>query len=427
MSAITNNATVEADFFSFWKSTRSNALQNFNNKGFPRKNNEPWKYTSLLGLSGDLLEPAARPEQNTQANSPINNSFFIKVVNGHIVIEDSVLPEEFRISDLEAAHKDESSELVMKSIFENTNNDNFQTHIDINTAYANKILVAHIPKGKCLEKPIEIHYIINPENEQKSSYTQLWILQEADSNITLIERFYGDAAKEKEGTSHAHNHVTRVQLEKSASLNHYRMQEAPEDSYQIYTAHVEMKDESTYNSFTFCKGAMLSRNEVKVNINGTKAHCNQQGVTLGRHKQHHDSYLPVIHNSPDSYSNQNFRQLLDGSSKGVFYGSVLVPKDSIKTEAHQLNHNLLISDTAQAFTRPELDIFTDEVICSHGATVGNLDDDSLYYLQTRGLSEHQAKAIMVESFANELIDGVKNEGIKELMKISLTKWIKGHK
>jgi Fe-S cluster assembly protein SufD len=204
------------------------------------------------------------------------------------------------------------------------------------------------------------------------------------------------------------------------------MQEAPDDSYQIYTAHVEMKNESTYNSFTFCKGAMLSRNEVKVNINGIKAHCNQQGVTLGQDKQHHDSYLPVIHNSPDSYSNQNFRQLLDGSSKGVFYGSVLVPKDSIKTEAHQLNHNLLISDTAQAFTRPELDIFTDEVICSHGATVGKLDDNSLYYLQTRGLSEHQAKAIMVESFANELIDGVKNEEIKDVMKLSLTQWIKEH-
>ena len=101
-----------------------------------------------------------------------------------------------------------------------------------------------------------------------------------------------------------------------------------------------------------------------------------------------------------------------------------MPKNSIKTQAHQLNHNLLVSDTAQAFTRPELDIFTDEVICSHGATVGNLDVNSLYYLQTRGLSESQSKALMIESFANELIDCVKNEEIKDLMKLSLTKWIK---
>jgi len=424
MSPITNNAKTGPDFLSFWKTVRSKALQNFQNKGFPRKNNEPWKYTSLRGLSEDLLEPMDRPALNIQANNSINNNFFIKVVNGHIIIEDSVFPEELRVFDLEGEHKDESSELVMNSIFENANNNNIQTHIDINTAYASKILVVHMQKGKCLEKPIEIHYIINSQNAKKSSYTQLWILQEDDSNITLIERFYGNTAKEKKYTSHIHNHVTRVKLNKSACLTHYRMQEAPEDSYHIYTAHLEIKDKSTYNSFTFCKGSMLSRNEVKVNINGTKAHCNQQGVTLGKYNQHHDSYLPVIHNSSDSYSNQNFRQLLDGNSKGIFYGSVLVPKDSIKTEAHQLNHNLLISNTAQAFTRPELDIFTDEVICTHGATVGNLDNDALYYIQTRGLSENQAKVLMLESFANGLIDEVKNEEIKDLMKLSLMEWIK---
>jgi Fe-S cluster assembly protein SufD len=423
MSSIINNAKTEPDFFNSWKNIRSDALKNFKNKGFPSKNNESWKYTSLLGLSEDLLEPAHKSEQHIQAKKPINNSFFIKMVNGHIDLENSVLPEELRVIDLEVGHKDESSELVMKSLFENTDKDNFQTHIDINTAYCNKILVAHIPKGKCLEKPIEIHYIHEPENEYKSSYTQLWILQEDDSHVTLIERFYGDASKEEKCTSHIHNHVARIQLNKSACLTHYRIQESPNDNYNIYTAHLEMKDESNYNSFTFCKGAILSRNEVKVNINGTKAHCNQQGVTLGQYKQHHDSYLPVSHNSPDSYSNQNFRQLLDGNSKGVFYSNVFVPKDSIKTEAHQLNHNLLISDMAQAFTRPELDIFTDEVVCSHGATVGNLDDNSLYYLQTRGLNEDQSKALMIESFANELIDDLKNEEIKDLIKLSLMEWI----
>jgi Fe-S cluster assembly protein SufD len=424
MSSIINNTKVEPDFFSFWKNKRFDALQNFKNKGFPKKNNEAWKYTSLLSLSKDLLEPTPKSEQNIQAKNPTTTSFFIKIINGRIALEESVLPKELKVFDLEGEHKDEASKLVMKSIFENTNKDSLQTHIDINTAYANKILVAHIPKGKCLEKPIEIHYINSPENEYKSSYTQLWLLQEADSHITLIERFYGNMAKEEKCISHVHNHVMRVKLKKSACLTHYRVQESPDDSYQIYTAHLEMKDESNYNSFTFCKGAMLSRNEVKVNITGTKVHCNQQGVTLGRHKQHHDSYLPVMHNSPDSYSNQNFRQLLDGAAKGVFYSSVLVPQDSIKTEAHQLNHNLLISDTAQAFTRPELDIFTDEVICSHGATVGNIDDNSLYYLQTRGLSEDQAKALMIESFANELIDEIKNKEIKDLMKLSLMEWIK---
>jgi Fe-S cluster assembly protein SufD len=424
MSLITNNVEVEPDFFSFWRSVRSNALQNFKNKGFPRKNNEPWKYTSLIGLSEDLLKPANKLGRNIQAKKPTNSSFFIKVVNGHIDLKDSVLPKELRVLDLESKEKDKSSESVMKSIFENTTKDNLQTHIDLNTAYANKILIAHIPKGKRLEKPIEIHYINNPEKEYKSSYTQLWILQEDDSKLTLIERFYGTMVKEEKCISHVHNHVMRVHLKKSACLTHYRIQEVPNDSYQIYTAHLEMKDESNYDSFTFCKGAMLSRNEVKVDIKGAKVHCNQRGITLGRDKQHHDSYLPVIHNSPNSYSNQNFRQLLDGNSKGIFYSSVLVPTDSIKTEAHQLNHNLLISDTAQAFTRPELDIFTDEVICSHGATVGNLDNNSLYYLQTRGLSEDQAKALMIEAFANELIDNVKNEEIKDLMKLALTTWIK---
>lgn len=426
MSSIINNIKVESNFLSFWKGARSDALQNFKNKGFPSKKNEAWKYTSLQGLSEDLLEPSHSSKQIIQAKKPISSSFFIKVVNGHIDLENSVLPEGLRVFDLEGECKDESSELVMKSLFENSNKDKLQTHIDINTAYCNKVLVAHIPKGKYLEKPIEIHYIHESENEYKSSYTQLYILQEADSHVTLIERFYGDTAKEEKCASHIHNHVVRIQLNKSACLTHYRLQEAPSDNYSIYIAHLEMKDESTYNSFTFCKGAMLSRNEVKVNINGTKVHCNQQGVTLGQYKQHHDSYLPVTHNGPDSYSNQNFRQLLNGNAKGIFYSNVLVPKDSIKTQAHQLNHNLLISDTAQAFTRPELDIFTDEVICSHGATVGNLDVNSLYYLQTRGLSADQAKALMIESFANELIDDVKHEEIKDLIKVSLTKWVEEH-
>jgi Fe-S cluster assembly protein SufD len=167
------------------------------------------------------------------------------------------------------------------------------------------------------------------------------------------------------------------------------------------------------------QGGTLARQEVYSWLDGHDITCDQQGIVIGAGTEHLDTYLPVWHNASHSYSNQHFRQVLDEQAKGIFYGSVSVPTGSPKTEAHQLNRNLLLSQKAQAISRPELDIHTDDVICSHGSTTGQLDSQALYYLQSRGLSTAEATALLRQAFISALVETIDNADMRALIETML--------
>jgi Fe-S cluster assembly protein SufD len=236
----------------------------------------------------------------------------------------------------------------------------------------------------------------------------------------VIERFEteglapsGQAQKETDAIlPHMHNHMLQGILAKGAALEHYRLATLPDEFSHLYTAKVTLNERSDYRVFSDYKGGALARQEVDVVIAGQHARCDQQGLICAKGNEHHDMYLPVRHAAENSYSNQHIRQLLDDQSTGIFYGRVDVPRGSHNTEAHQLNRNMLVGEKSQAISRPELEILTDEVVCSHGSTTGSLNDEALYYLCARGLDMVQAKRLLVDAFIDEMLETVSLESVR---------------
>ena len=405
---------------------RQQASLFFENQGFPTKRHEAWKYTSLHSLPEKAIASWNETVSHRACMEPLEGSYIIVLQDGKFDLNQSRLPEGLSVIDLNHQEiSDESAETFYKLFKPEDITDDANSHVALNIANASEALSIRVQKGRHINEVIEVHHIIT-ENKSGGRYTQLWLLQEADSHVTLLERFYGSGSRNTENDNDIlQNHVSYFCLEKGAHLSHNRIQNAPINCHHLYTERVTLKDSSNYESFTLTTGAQLSRQETSVDIEGEHVHCNQKGITLGHNNQHHDAYLPVVHHSPQSYSKQHFRQILDDQSKGVFYGRVQVPETGQKTEAHQLNHNLLLSKDARAFTRPELDIFTDDVICSHGATVGDLDEQSIYYLQARGIDKEQAKRLLINAFAEEIINDLPHQAIRYLMQEHLRESIGG--
>ncbi len=390
---------------------RERAEQQFQLYGLPEKRHEAWKYTNLRTLSDEALA-TVKPIQAFEYEEPLTHHNVITLADGRYDATTSDLPEVATVVDLtKPLGKD--IEAIIGALFPETAlTEPSETQLALNLAKAEEALVIHVPRGQVVERPIELHHVMSEAGG--SRYSQVWLLMEPDSQLTLLERFYG--AAQHDGAERVQNHAAIFELKRGAGLTHHRVQDAPRDSYHIYSEQLTMQSRSEYHAFTLTSGAKVSRHETRAHLLGKQIRCDQQGVTFGNGDQHHDVFLPVLHADAESYSNQRFRQLLDGQSKGIFYGTVHVPESSPKTEAHQLNQNILLSDKAQAYTRPELDIFTDDVVCSHGATVGNLDEQALYYLQTRGLSADAAKRMLTEAFAEDMLEAVRQEPIHDFMR-----------
>ncbi len=412
-TVLQHKAHSPADRNDDWQAVRAIAAQCFATHGFPSKKLEPWKYTSLK-LADAALIPAA-PTFQADAQEALAGHYVMTLVDGRVDSARSRLPSALSVVSLSDGQDAAGMAVIRRLYREAYVTDPAAMTLTLNIARAEEALVLHLPAGASLDAPLEIHHVLS-DDTSGSRYSQLWLWLEADSNLTLLERFYGASDETVETLSQVQNHITVMRLDKAAHLAHYRVQDAPRTSYHLYTARLELADHSDYRAFTLSAGGQLSRQETRAALNGRHIRCDQQGITLGTGDQHHDAFLPVWHHQPESFSNQHFRQLLDGQAKGIFYGSVQVPEHSHKTEAHQLNHNMLLSGKAQAFTRPELDIFTDDVVCSHGATVGNLDEQALYYLQTRGVSREAAKRMLIRAFAEKMLEEIPHAAVRDLMR-----------
>ena len=223
----------------------------------------------------------------------------------------------------------------------------------------------------------------------------------------------------KEKSFYWNNVHKYIDLKKNSKLNHYNIQLESKNALHSSINNVNCNSASTYDSFIFSTGANLSRIEAISSINAEDINFNIKGLYLANKNQHHDITTLMQHKKPNSKSNQHIQGILEENSSGVFQGKVIVSQDAQKTDAFQFNQNLLLSENADVNSKPELEIYADDVKCSHGSTTGDLDEEMLFYLRSRGLNKQQAKKILIEGFINELFDEIKNEEIKEnLLKTS---------
>jgi len=280
-------------------------------------------------------------------------------------------------------------------------------------------VIIHIKRGEVRDNPVEIN-VTGEDNTHH--FNQVKIILEEGAQATVVERHDGKGAYWK-------NRTTDIEVGKNAHLKHVRIQNDSHDAVNTNMVHLKVDQDSTYDNFNLNIGAKLSRHEIHAEIAGKNAEITFNGVNLFNGTQHGDTTILIEHKAPNCQSNQFYRTLLDDKARGVFQGKVHVHQAAQKTDGYQLSNALLLSPDAEMDTKPELEIYADDVKCSHGATTGQLDEEPLFYLRQRGLSEAQARLLLVQAFIDEAVDKVSSEETRnEILEITnawLTDALKG--
>jgi Fe-S cluster assembly protein SufD len=279
--------------------------------------------------------------------------------------------------------------------------------IALNTAFAQDCIVIKIDKNTVVETPLQIVYLNFADTHAIINNPRLLVIAEEGSQATIIESVhtFGKYASLK-------NSVSEYYVARNASLEHYRLQDDSELSHTIDFTQVNQESDSHYHNVNVSLGGQFNRNNIHTLLNGENIESNLSGVFITSGNELFDIHSLADHAFPNCESNENYKGILHGNSTGIFNGKILVRKDAQKTNAYQSNKNVLLSDNASIFTKPELEIYADDVKCSHGATSGALDELSIFYLVSRGIGRKKAEAMILNAIADDIIDLIKHEPLR---------------
>lgn len=275
-------------------------------------------------------------------------------------------------------------------------------------------VVIHKNSGQICEQAEEI--LFTAADGQRTS-PRLEITLEDGAELTILERQTGEGAYWK-------NMVTTIKVGKNAKLHHIRLQEDGSEGVNTNMVHISLEKDAVYDSFTLNTGGKLTRHEIHAQINGENAELSLNGINLLGGNQHGDTTILIEHTAPHCRSNQFYRSILDEKARAVFQGKVHVHQIAQKTDGYQLSNAILLSPDAEMDTKPELEIYADDVKCSHGATTGQLDEEPVFYLRSRGLSEKQARELLIQAFVDEVVDKIVDEEIQASVREKTGQWLK---
>ena len=391
---------------------RSEAIKNFESIGFPNKKLENWKYTSLKNLlKNDFI---VLPEINNLLEFKDIKKYLIDDIDSYKIIFvdgkysshlSDTTHEGMDICILSAALSQSKYELLIENYFNKIANDDGIT--SLNTAFSSEGAFIHIPKNKFVDKPIQIiHFSTGNESSLMFQPRNLIIVDE-NSQVQIIER-HQSLSENKVFT----NSVTEIYADKKSIIDYYKIQNDNLQASLIDNTYVDQQRNSSFTMHTFSFGNELIRNNLNISQNDQFIETTIKGVTIIGDKQHVDHNTLINHNKPNCNSHQDYKGIYDDKSTGVFNGQVMVKKVAQKTNAFQSNNNVLLSDQATINAKPQLEIYADDVKCSHGCTVGQLDKNALFYLKSRGIPEKEATALLMYGFANNILESVKIPEIK---------------
>lgn len=391
------------------------AIADFSVTGIPDKKIEDFKYTNIrLYLNDEFSTKGKAPRLK---GSDISHLFIgghatIVVVNGRYIPELSSvknLPREVTIKNLFTAIKgsDPMAEVEFNGMFENTIN----PLIKLNTALAQDGISINVPAGYDCKGPIHLLNISSGTN--KVLYNPRNIVKVGEgASLTLIESYRSVNLEEQVFT----NSVTEMVLEKEATLNNYIVQDEDAKARQNNVHQVSVGKAGKFNSVTITLGGEMVRNDLNVSINGENSEIHMHGLFVVQEGHHIDNHTLVEHNVPNCFSNELYKGVIGEGATGVFNGKIYVKQDAQKTNAYQSNKNILLGDKSSINTKPQLEIYADDVKCTHGTTTGRLNEEALFYLQARGLNKDLAKKVLLQAFANEVIETIKDEALKTYLK-----------
>lgn len=416
-NAVSDIAAViqsNVNWFPVLKDQRNQALAEFQKLGLPAAKHEEFKHTPITRMleknfNFNSENPEVKISSIQEFAIPELDANVIVFVNGKFSKElSSIISPETEISILsleEAVEKKSEMVLAHLSKYIDLKADSFANW---NTASWINGLFVHVPANTKVEKPIIMYHIQDTSNGQVISNNRSLIVVDENSAVTIVEKF--DSVGK---ASHFSNTVTEVVVAKNAELNLYSIQNDSGNRYQYGVTEIYQSDASRVNTFTFSLSGKMIRNNLHLTLDGEGIESHMYGLYLLENDTLADNHTVVDHRKPNSFSNELYKGIMDGSSKGIFNGKIYVRPQAQKTNAFQSNKNILLTDNAGINTKPQLEIWVDDVKCSHGCTSGQLDEEALFYLQSRGISKETSKAMMLYAFAAELLDNVKHPVIKK--------------
>ena len=403
----------EMDMNSDIHEIRTKAFENFEKLGFPTKKLEAWKYTSLNPiLKNDFC---ILPNKEVSVDLAEVRKYFISDIDSYKVIfidgkYSSFLSETTHdtidVCLMSAALTKPKYKVVIENYFNKiAKQDNLTS---LNTAFAKEGAYIYIPKNVEVQKPIQIINLTTGAEIATMMQPRNLIVVEENAHVQIIERH-----QSLNSNAVLSNVVTEVFVGRNATVDYYKIQNDNLNASLVDNTYIEQKTNSEVSVHTFSFGGNITRNNLNFYQRGEHINSILKGITIIEEKQHVDHHTLVHHIEPNCESHQDYKGIYDERSTGVFNGKVIVEKEAQKTNAYQQNNNVLVSDKATVNAKPQLEIFADDVKCSHGCTIGQLDNDALFYMQQRGIPKKEGKALLMYAFANTVLDSVKIPEVKK--------------
>ncbi|MCM3904851.1 MAG: Fe-S cluster assembly protein SufD [Pyrinomonadaceae bacterium] len=413
---LTQSTTASPAWF---ERLRESAMDRFEQLGFPSVKEEEWKYTNVAPISKLNFKPAlASVDADAAVTSAELARFgYLEAQASQLVFRNGILRNDLgslaglpvgvvAIDLVEAIADAKYGELIREHLARSADY-NANAFTALNTAFVSSGAFVLIGKGTELESPLHLNFIADPSDSDLANFPRVLVIAEENSRATIIESYAGtgDAA-------YFTNAVVEIVLKDGASLEHYKVQRESLDAYHIATTSADLGSNSSYDSTTINFGAQLSRHDIHVTMANEGAECWVDGLYVVSSDQHTDTHSVIDHQQPHCTSHQLYKGILDGKSRAVFNGKIFVRHGAQKTDAMQTNKNLLLSDEARVDTKPQLEILADDVKCAHGAAVGQIEEDELFYLETRGIHPDLARNLLTYGFAEEVIGKIKVDSIR---------------
>ena len=396
---------------------RKKAVESLNMTGLPSTKDEEYKYTNITkaiekNFSFDTESPAV------QVSKSEIEPFLIPGLDAHVLIFvngklDPALSHwesgaGLEISDLPTALKEDHE--ALSTHFAKYADYHRDAFVALNTGFSKDGSFINIEANKIIEKPVVLHYINVVKDGQVHNHPRNLVLAGENSHATIIESFSNLGELES-----FTNSVTEVVCSQSARVEYYKLQNNEDNAYHVGTTHVRQAKNSYFAAYTFTTNGAIIRNNLNIDLADEGCETHMYGLYLLNGKTHVDNHTAVDHQKPNSFSNELYKGILEDRSRGVFNGKIFVRQDAQKTNAFQSNKNILLSDQATVNTKPQLEIWADDVKCSHGCTTGQLDEEALFYLQSRGLGKDNARALLLYAFAIEVLENVKLEPVRKYL------------
>ncbi len=424
----------------FVRKLRQDAFARFWELGFPTLKDEDWRFTSVAPITSqsfELAQPASVNVREIEAVAAPGFANRVVLVNGRFAPELSSLPVAAGVIVMSLAEAIATAHPLVQQHLAKGEDVRTDAFTALNTAFVEDGAFVHVKRGAVVEQPIYVLYVSTGKGAQMVSPRNL-IVAEEQSQAVIVEDYVTlargrDVPATAGGTPALptesvlpitfSNVVTELVAGADAVISHYMIEREDANALNVSTLNIQLARGANVDSHSLLVGGALVRNNVHPVLAGVGADCLINGLFVGNGRQHLDNYMKVEHAAPHCNSRQFYNGILDGQSRGVFHGRIIVHKDAQKTDAKQTNRNLLLSDQAQIDTKPQLEIYADDVKCTHGATIGQMDEEALFYMRSRGIDDAEARRLLLFAFAGECLDRMKPGPVREWLERAVPSWL----